>query len=355
MKIQYADPQVVWRSRSGVVSLRFAMKAITIAVVLAGLLLVTCGLSLALGSYPIGIIEVIQTLRGEGISKSFDDVIFQFRFPRTLVSMLAGAMMAISGTALQTVTRNGLADPSLVGVSQGAALVVVGAIVAFPDLPTALRPWLAFMGALGVASVVHSLTFAAQAYNAVRFILIGIGVSALLSSMISVLMTYGDIDRAVAALSWLAGSVHAADWTDVRILGLWGLLLLLPTLALSRIIGVLRMGDQMARALGVQDRRARGALIALAVGFAAATTAIIGPLSFVGLIAPHFARWLARCGSGMHMILTALCGALLVVTADLLGRTLFAPVQIPAGLVTAIIGVPMFIRLLHGAGAKSYL
>lgn len=349
------EKYLVLRSPGEMLALRLPLRAALAAVILLVLILIVIGISLATGSYDVSFADVIETLRGNTITRAIDNVVWEFRFPRTLAAVLVGAMMALSGGALQNVTRNSLADPSLVGISQGAALVVVSAIVIAPDLDLAWRPWLAFGGALGVAVLVQSLSFTRRGSNSIRFILIGIGVAAFISSITSALLTYGDINRAMAALSWLAGSINAASWADVRILALWSAVLMPLLFGLSRIMSALRMGEDTAIGLGAPVKWARYALVAVSVGFAAAATAIVGPLGFVGLIAPHAARRLARAGAGMHMALTGLCGGLLVLSADLLGRGLFAPIQIPAGLVTAIIGVPVFIYLLQRAAAKSHL
>jgi iron complex transport system permease protein len=313
---------------------------------LALVLLATCCLSLATGTYGVALGEVIETLRGITISRAIDNVVWEFRFPRTLAAALVGAMMALSGAALQNTTRNGLADPSLVGVSQGAALAVVALTVAFPDTAGAFRPWAAFAGAILVALAVQGLSHTRQGGSAIRFILMGIGLSTFISSITSALMTYGQIDRAMAALSWLAGSINAASWNDVGTLGFWCAALLPALLAISRSASASRMGEATAVSLGVRVGRVRNLQLAIAVALAAIATSVVGPLGFVGLIAPHAARRIAPAGIGLNLLITAMVGAVLVSLADLIGRAAFAPIQIPAGLLTALIGVPLFIVLM---------
>ena len=346
---------LVLRSPDERIALRLPARGLTAVGVLALLLTGVLALSLTLGSYDMTFETLLTTLSGTTVSTAIDNVVWQFRMPRALVAALAGAMMALSGGALQTVTRNGLADPSLVGISQGAAMTVVCAIVMVPQLDYGWRPVLAFGGALGVAAIIQALSFQRRGNTTIRFILLGIGVAAFISSITSAMLTYGDIDRAMSALAWLAGSVNAATWSDVYVLAAWCLVLMPLILGLSRIMAVLRMGEATAIGLGAPVRWARYGLICVGVGFAAAATAIVGPLGFVGLIAPHAARRIARSGPGLHTVITALCGALLVASADLVGRAAFAPIQIPAGLITAIIGVPVFIYLLHRAAAQSHL
>ena len=337
-----------WILRSGAerIALRLPVRALLAVVLLALVLVATCCLSLATGTYGVALGEVIETLRGITISRAIDNVVWEFRFPRTLAAALVGAMMALSGAALQNTTRNGLADPSLVGVSQGAALAVVALTVAFPEVAGALRPWAAFAGAILVALAVQGLSHTRQGGSAIRFILMGIGLSTFISSITSALMTYGQIDRAMAALSWLAGSINAANWSDVGTLGFWCAVLLPALLAISRSASASRMGEVTAVSLGVRVGRVRNLQLAIAVALAAIATSVVGPLGFVGLIAPHAARRIAPAGIGLNLLITAMVGAVLVSMADLIGRAAFAPIQIPAGLLTALIGVPLFIVLM---------
>lgn len=336
----------VIRSKTERIALRLPVRGlVAIALLCLALLAIGCT-SLASGTYGVGLNDVIETLRGMSISRAIDNVVWELRFPRTLAAALVGAMMALSGAALQNTTRNGLADPSLVGVSQGAALAVVSLTVLFPDLPGTIRPWGAFAGATLVALGIQGLSHTRQGGSAIRFILMGIGLSTFISSITSALMTYGNIDRAMAALSWLAGSINAASWTDVWTLALWSAVLVPALLAISRSASATRMGEAAAISLGVRLGLVRNLQLAIAVALAAIATSVVGPLGFVGLIAPHAARRIAPAGVGLNLIITALTGAVLVSLADLVGRAAFAPIQIPAGLLTALIGVPLFIVLM---------
>lgn len=334
-------------------ALRLPRRPLQLLLVLLLALLALLALSLMLGSYSMAPVEVWQVLRGQDAQSDRALVVWEFRFPRTLVAALVGAMLAMSGAALQNVTRNGLADPALVGISQGAGLAVVALTVVWPELPSAWHPWAAFFGSLTVAALIQGLSWNRRGGSSIRFILMGIGMAAFITAITSALLTYGQVERALSALAWLSGSLHVAGWPEVKLLAVWLLILLPLTLALSRSMAALQMGEDTAVGLGVSARVVRYALISVAVALAAIATAVVGPLGFVGLIAPHAARRLARAGVGLQLLLTAVLGALLVMLADLIGRAMFAPIQIPAGLVTAIIGVPAFIVLLHRAQAKS--
>ena len=338
--------QWVWRTHREGIALRLPMRALVALALLVLALVAVSAVSLGTGSYGIALGEVWETLRGASISRAIDNVVWEFRFPRVLAAALVGAMMALSGAALQNATHNSLADPSLVGVSQGAALAVVALAVFIPSQTGPLRPWAASAGAILVALAIRGLSHTSQGGSAIRFILMGIGLSAFIASITSALLTYGEIDRAMAALSWLAGSINAASWNDVRTLAGWSAVLMPALLGLSRTMSALRFGEDTATGLGASVAMTRNLQLAIAVGLAAAATSVVGPLGFVGLIAPHAAKRLAPAGMGLHLVLTALVGALLVSLADLVGRAAFAPIQIPAGIVTALIGVPIFVVLL---------
>ncbi|MET3927376.1 iron ABC transporter permease [Devosia sp. 2618] len=355
MSTTVASRWYVVRLFSERIALRLPVAALLWLAATLALLVGIIAFSLTVGSQPTSLDEVWRTLSGETVSRTIDNVVWEFRFPRALAAALVGAMFALSGAALQNVTRNGLADPSLVGVSQGAGLAVVALTVLWPDAVGGLRPWVAFAGSLAVAVLIQSLTWTARGASSVRFILMGVGVAAMISACTSVLMTYGQIERVLSVLTWLSGSINAANWADVQMLAVWSAVLLPALLLLSRSTAAMRMGDATATALGAPVRWVRYGLITTAVGFAAIGTAVVGPLGFVGLIAPHAARRLAPSGVGLHLLLTATLGAVLVSLADLVGRTLMAPIQIPAGLVTDLIGVPIFLILLRRAARRTAL
>ncbi|ARO16007.1 iron complex transport system permease protein (plasmid) [Ketogulonicigenium robustum] len=327
-------------------SLLLPRRALWMCLLLTLIAAATLLASLGTGSFGATWHQTISALRG-GTGEMIDNVVWEFRLPRAICALLAGAMMALSGAALQNLTRNSLADPSLVGVSQGAACAALIVLVAAPTAAAVWRPLAAFGGALAVTALILALSASKRGNTTVRFILLGIGVAAMISAINAALMTYGNIDRVVAALGWLSGSIGSTGWRDVHALGFATALLAPALLALARPIGALRLGEATATGLGVNTRKLRPLLVIIAVGLAATATASVGPLGFIGLICPHAARRLAPAGPALHLVLTALCGAVLVALADLAGRTLAAPVQIPAGLITAMIGVPVFVGLLR--------
>ena len=335
---------------AGPFGLRLPLRGVLMLAGLGGLALVLVALSLAIGSFGLSLVDVWATLRGAPPEEMATTVLFEFRLPRVLVALVCGAMLALSGAVLQALTRNGLADPSLLGVSQGAALAVVGLIVLAPEAPQALRTPMAFGGAVLATMVVQAAASGPRGAGPLRLILSGVGVSAFLSALTAALLTHGDLEEAQQALGWLAGSINAASWSEVRALLLASLLIIPAAVALARPLSALRLGPDVATGLGLSVRGARFGAVALAVLAAASATAAVGPLGFVGLIAPHMAMRLARTGTGLHLVNSAMMGAVVVALADLLGRSLFAPIQIPAGLVTALIGVPVFALLLVRGG-----
>lgn len=327
------------------ISGRYYPGAIGVILCLSLLLLGVFILSLANGSYDLTPMQLVNLLwhPKEGVG---DTVLWQLRMPRYLVACLVGAMFALSGALLQNVTRNPLADPSLVGVSQGASLAVVALIVLWPDVPIWLRPGAAFCGGISAALLVQLIATGPQGAASLRFILVGIGVAALISAGTSALLTYGQINQAMSALGWLAGSVHTATW-DTAITMAVVLLGLVPLLIWStRPLSALRFGPELSTGLGVHFTSARFVIVTLAVALASVAVAAVGPMGFVGLLAPQLAQRLTRASTGGTLLLSALTGALIVASADLLGRVVFAPIQLPAGLVSSVIGAPVFVYLI---------
>lgn len=340
---------------NGQIALRLPRRALRMLVYLLVATIAVLTVSLMSGSYPLSPVQVWDTLFTTAPSDIASTVVWEFRFPRVLVAFFVGAFLALSGATLQYVTRNPLADPSLVGVSQGAALAVVSVTILSPETDVFLRPLVAFAGSLAVAALILLASSSQRAASTLRFILMGIGVAALISALTSALLTYGDINRAMTALGWLAGSVHTVGWNEVCWLAVTGVFVLPGLFAAARPLSAIRFGEDVATGLGVRIHLARWALIGLSVALAATAVAAVGPLGFVGLVAPHLARRLAPSGVGLHLCLTALTGALLVALADLVGRVTFAPLQIPAGLVTAMIGVPVFIALILRSQSRTHL
>ena len=317
------------------------------AVILA-LALVTLAamvVSVGQGEYPIPPLEVVKTILGWESNPDYAFIIYTLRLPRTLVAFLVGVGLAISGTILQGLTRNPLADSSIIGFNAGASLAAVSLIVLLPSAPIYLLPWSAFGGAVVIALLIYLLAWN-QGSSPIRLILIGIGLAAIATALTNLMVTFGEINSVSQALVWLAGSVYGRSWEHVAAILPWLIILVPLALMLAQQLNVLNLGDDVARGLGSAVERQRGLLLLISVALTGAAVATAGTITFVGLIAPHLGRILVGPTHEVLMPTAAMMGGAIVVLADLVGRTAFAPIELPCGVVTAAIGAPYFIFLL---------
>lgn len=329
----------------GPMSHRIHMRCVVTLGLLCLFVLAAAFIVAPLGSHEAGVRELLDVLfdpahaTGEG-----HRIIRDLRLPRIVMALLAGGMLGLSGAALQSLTRNGLADPGLLGVKEGASLSVVALMLLMPSAGLCLRPLAGmaggFLSALLVASIARDLT-------RMRFVLIGIGLSWLMSAALSLILTTADIRDVQTAMIWLAGSLNAVSWDIVPIAlvcaSIGAVILFLTAAAADAAL----LGNPLATALGVPLRRLSILRFIAPVLLTAACVSCVGSLGFVGLLAPHMAR-LALRGGGQTALLTssALFGATLVLIADSIGRLAFAPLQLPAGIVLAVVGVPVLLLLL---------
>lgn len=237
------------------------------------------------GDYPIATLDIIKTLLG--IDTGNPDhafVIYTLRLARTLVAFLVGVALAISGTISQGLTRNPLADPSIIGINEGAGLVAVAMIVLFPDAPISALPIAAFLGALAMSVLIYSLAWQGGS-SPILLILLGVGLSAIAGAFTSLLMTFGAIEDVSQALVWLAGSVYGRTWEQFFAFLSWVGIGVPVALSLSRHLNVLNLGDDVAKSLGSRVEWQRGLLVLVAVALAGSAVATAGMVGFVGLIA----------------------------------------------------------------------
>ncbi len=297
------------------------------------------------GEYPITILDIIKTLLGlDTGNPDHPFVVYTLRLPRTLVAFMVGIALAISGCIFQGLTRNPLADPSIIGINAGASLAAVGVIVLFPATPFYLLPIAAFMGAVSIASLIYGLAWN-RGSSPTLLILLGIGLAAIAAAFTSLMITFGSIYDVSQALVWLAGSVYGRTWEQFFVFLPWVVFGIPIALSLSRHLNVLNLGEEVAKGLGSRVEWQRGTLVLIAVALAGASVATAGTIAFVGLIAPHVGRQLIGANHQNLLPVTALLGGLLVTLADLIGRILFAPIELPCGVVTAAIGAPFFLYL----------
>ncbi|WP_017591913.1 iron ABC transporter permease [Nocardiopsis potens] len=307
--------------------------------------LVAAGLLAGDVAVPPGELLSLATGGGSDLARN---VVAEYRLPRLLVAALAGALLAVAGGIVQTVSRNPLADLTVMGVSGGAGLGAAVVLVALPALPYALLPAAAFAGGAAAFLLAYGLSRHRGSVAPERLVLVGVGVFALTTAATNYLVT-GARFRTAQALTWLSGSTYARDHTDLAVLAAAaaaGAVLLV--LALRRI-DLLALGEDTPRTLGLPLERTRLAVLILAVALAACAVAVVGTVAFIGLVAPHAARLAAGPRAHRMLPVAALFGAALLVAADTLGRVLIAPAEIPSGLLAALIGTPYFVwRLRRG-------
>jgi iron complex transport system permease protein len=312
------------------------------------LLAVICAagsVSVSVGDFPIPLADVVPAIFGYGDADAFF-IVHTLRLPRVLTAVLVGAAFGLSGAVFQSVARNPLASPDIIGVNAGAAaaavlvIVVVGGTAAQTSMG-------ALAGGLATAVAIYVLAYR-RGVTGYRLVLVGIGVTAMLSSVTSYLLTRAEIFQAQRATVWLTGSLNGRGWEHVRPVAVALALLLPVTLALGRQLRFLQLGDDAARGLGTRVEAARAGLIVSGVGLAAVATASAGPVAFVALVSPQIARRLVGGGTAA-LGPAALCGAALLLLSDLAARRLFAPTELPVGVVTAVIGAPYLIWLLARA------
>ena len=316
--------------------------------ILAVLALLALWCDINAGYRSISLEELGQILSGTA-SRSLTYTLVDLRLPRVLTSLLVGVGLSLSGCLLQGVSRNDMADPGVLGINAGAGLLVAAFVVFVPAglVPSAVAlPLLAFAGSAAVAFLGWRLSVVRGASSPRRLLLIGVALATGLSSATSLLMLrMSDGDYAFVQ-NWIAGSIWGASWENVAILAVGLALLTAGALYASRTLNVLGLGEAAAMGLGVNVPRARAALTAVAVGASGLACAVGGGLTFVGLVCPHMARRLV--GPNFRVLVPAcvLVGAVLMLLADIISRTLLAPNEIPVGIVAAVIGAPYFLYLL---------
>lgn len=326
-------------------------KAITVITTLFITVIAVMIFSTGMGDMKLSPIQVINALLGNG-TKMESLVVNSFRLPRILVAFLVGISLAVAGAILQGLIRNPLASPDIIGITGGASVAVVAFLAIYSDTSNSLTisiKWLpvgAFVGATIVALLVYFLSWK-NGVSPIRLVLIGIGISSLTQAVTTLLMVLGPIYQASQANIWLTGTVYGSTWENVSILFPWTLLLLVITMVMARRLNVQELGDELATSVGSSVQRQRFTLLLIATGLTGGAVAFGGAIGFVGLMAPHIARKLVGSAFGVLIPVSGLIGAILVVVADLIGRTVFSPIEVPAGVFTAAIGAPYFVYLLY--------
>jgi iron complex transport system permease protein len=337
---------LVFRSKTLPVSLRLPGRVPTVLFFLILITLTAIVISLSQGEYPISPLAVIQTLLGlETGNPEHAFIINTLRLPRIITACLVGMALAVSGTILQGIMRNPLAEPGVIGMNAGAGFVAVSLIVLLPDVNAGVLPVCAFGGALSVAILVYLLAWD-KGSSPIRLILVGVGINSFLNAFTTLMKTFGEINDVSRALVWLAGSVSGRSWEEVLSLLPWLVVFIPLALVKAQQLNALALGDDIAKGLGSRVEWQRGLLLLTSSALCGAAVATAGTIYFVGLMAPHIGRQLVGSTHEGLIPVSGMIGAMIVVVADLLGRILFAPIELPCGIVTAVIGAPYFIYLL---------
>ncbi|MFJ5764313.1 FecCD family ABC transporter permease [Lysinibacillus sp. NPDC093210] len=317
-------------------------KKISSFIVVSLLLLVVIIYSAITGSIKMDIAEFIRAIFGE--ENSNYAVIKDLRFPRIIVAIFAGAGLSVAGVLLQAVMRNPLADAGVIGISAGASFVQLLVITIFP-MTFFFTPILAFLGGAFACFLVFMLSWK-SGLNPLKIILVGIAINAMFTGLTEAFVTlcsYMNIMVGGAGGS----NLSMRTWSDVRLISFYGVIGLLASLLIASWCNLLALQDKTAKSLGFNVTRARLIIAAIAVLLAAISTATAGVIAFVGLLIPHISRRLVGSDHKWLIPFSAVAGALLILTADTLGRIVVAPLEVPASTIMAIIGGPFLIFLIR--------
>ncbi|QGR09471.1 Fe(3+) dicitrate ABC transporter permease subunit FecD [Pantoea phytobeneficialis] len=275
------------------------------------------------------------------VSSEVHFVVMEYRLPRVVLALLVGAALAVSGVLVQGIIRNPLASPDILGVNHAASLASLLALLLLPALPLVWLPLIAFAGGCAALVMLHWLTGTA---SPLRLAVVGVALAACFASVTDYLLLSRPQDVNTALL-WLTGSLWGRDWQMV-LLALPLPVLLLMSLALCRDLDLLALGDERAATLGVSLHPFQRGVLLVGVALAALAVAVCGPISFISLVVPHLVRRLVGGRHARLLPFSALLGALVLLLADVLARTLSPPMELPAGVITALIGAPWFFWLL---------
>lgn len=336
--------QPVLRFRNGL-----AMRTRDLAIA-AALVALFCGLALAslnVGQIALGPAQIWATLRGDTVAQDQLYAIGSVRAPRIVLGFMAGASTALAGAILQPLARNPLADPGLFGISAGSMTAIMLLLAFAPTLPQPVMVLAAVAGGLAVAGLLIWLVGNAQA-SGLAILLMGIAVGTVLSAVDAFLLLYLPAEQSYSIAGWLAGSLFQADWSTIRAFAPLFAASILGIVLIGPSLNRYDLGHELAMALGDPVARSRPLILCLAVLLSAASVTAVGPLSFLGILAPHLATFLSGASGRARLFLSALVGGNLVVAADILTRASFASVvSIPVGLGFVLIGVPLFILTMR--------
>ncbi len=324
-------------------------RLIRILLIGAALIVVTAIVGMGIGRSSVSFDRLIPILFGQGTFKE-NFVVFSLRMPRIAITLLAGMALALSGSILQSVTRNELADPGIIGINSGAGVGVAIFFLFFPiDVGSFVYvlPLVAFASAVATAILIYAFSYSrSRGLDPIRLVLVGVGFSLALSGIMIVLISSADRQKVDFIAKWIAGNIWGTDWPFVWALLPW-LALLLPFALFKAVrLNLLGLSDASAIGVGLRLEKERIVLLLAAVASAAAAVSVTGGIAFVGLMAPHIAKALVGPRNQFFIPVAVLLGGWLLLLADTIGRNLVDPSGLPAGIIVSLIGVPFFAYLL---------
>ncbi|MDU3502970.1 MULTISPECIES: Fe(3+) dicitrate ABC transporter permease subunit FecD [Haemophilus] len=317
-----------------------SFRAIGFYVITLSLMVLLFGLSIRLGTYTLSFEEIWAAFQPD--DKNYF-TLMEYRLPRAVLAILLGGALAISGVLVQSVVRNPLASPDILGINNAAGLVAVSVLMFLPNLAFYWMPIFAFLG--GVLSFVILWIVCGFNFRPIKMAIIGVALSALWAAISHYLMLTNPVEINTAML-WLTGSLWGRSWSYLNVVLPWLVVLLPLPFIFCRDLDTLGLGENKASTLGVTVNKVQISVLVLAVALSTTAVAICGPIAFLGLVAPHLAR---RLVGGRHRTLlpaALIIGALLLQLSDILARVIDPPTELPAGILTAIIGAPYFFYLL---------
>ena len=304
------------------------------------LLLIASIASLSIGAVFINPFEAVSSLFTQN-----NFIINEYRAPRMFLALIVGSSLAISGALIQGVVRNALASPDVIGITKGASLSAVTIIMLFPSAPLFILPFGSFAGAL-IISMILTILISKFNVKGSKLALIGLAIGAICTAIVQYMLIRNPLD-ANTALVWLTGSLYGHSMSNVWVILPWFIVTLPVIFYYCHQLDILTLGDDIAIALGAKVKKVKAILLFLAVILAGASISVVGGLSFLVLIAPHMARQLVGHKHKHITFMSGLLGALILMISDSLARVIHPPIDIPVGVIVAIVGVPYFLFLLR--------
>lgn len=321
----------------------------TVLLVLLVLLAAACLVSMAVGSAGYSVPEILQALFSEEKS-AIKTIVINLRLPRIILAILIGASLAAAGALLQSVMRNPLADPGTIGVSAGAGTAATTILLLFPNLTSSV-PLFAFGGAALACVLIYMMAWK-EGVDPTRIILSGVAINSVLGAYNSLLQLLNS-DSLEGVLAFMNGSLSGRSWYQVRLLAVYASIGLVLAFLCIKSANALQLGDEMAKSLGVKVSGSRVLLSGVAAFLAASTVSVAGMIGFVGLVVPHISRLLVGSDYKAMLPTSVVLGALVLLVADTVGRTIIPGMEIPVGIVMAVCGGPFFLYLLRKKGKVS--